>query len=225
VAQRRDRGARQPQRRAADPQALIGHWLESAGSGAEHPFVAEARDLAVRALKEQRPERYMWIDESGVVTKIGARPPRSDAVRKHNLWIPPSVGWSALDPAAQRLVADVLLLLNLIEQNGDPVSRERRMRHASQLDELPPCLKGEREYLDPASTIGMVERPAPGASCKDECPFNLCPYPPKGTQPQRVEFSEAFCRRQQALRTASWQGGISGEHKHFWREMEKRARR
>jgi hypothetical protein len=232
--QRGEHAARQPLRRASDPGALVDHWLESTGGGGEHEFVAEARVLAILALEERRPERYLWIDESGVVTKIGARPPRSDAVRKHNLWIPPSVGWSALDPAAQRLVADVLLLLNLIERDGDPVARERRMRHAAGRKDLPPCLRGERGYLEAASTIGMVETQAPGESCKEECPFNLCPYPPKGTQPQRVELSEAFCRRQQVLigrfphvqrRTARWQGALPGELKHFWREMEQRARR
>ena len=122
----------------------MAHWLSSSDSEREHPFLAEARDLAILALEKRQPERFLWIDESGVATKIGARPPHSDAVRKHNLWIPPSVGWSALHPRAQKLVADVLLLLNLIERDGKPDEREQRMRRAMRND-LPPCLSGERE--------------------------------------------------------------------------------
>ena len=230
----RRRGRREPPRRASNPEALVAHWLATEGSEPEHPFVAEARHLAILALEKRQPERFLWIDESRVVTRIGARPPGSDAVRKHNLWIPPSVGWSALHPRAQKLVADVLLLLNLIERDGNPVEREQRMRRATRND-LPPCLSGEREYLAPSHTVGMVTQPAIGTSCKDECPFDLCPYPPKGMQPYRVELSEAFCRRQQVLlgrwwrvwprRTASWQGALPGDLKRFWHAMEERARR
>jgi hypothetical protein len=83
----------------------------------------------------------------------------------------------------------------------------------------------------------MVRVAAPGAHCKDEAPFDLCPYPPKGEQPPRVELSEAFCRQQQVLlghwwtewpwrrRTARWQGATPGELKRFWADMERRARR
>lgn len=229
------RQASGPQRRGTDPQALVRHWLRSSDHGTEHPFVDEAYKLAVMALEKREPERFMWIDESGVATKIGARPPRPDVARKHELWIAPSVGWSALHPRAQRLVADVLLMLNLIERDGrDPADHERRMRRALR-DDLPPCLAKDRQYLEPSSTIGMVMQPSPGASCEDECPFDLCPYPPKGTQPYRVELSEAFCRRQRVLlgswwrpfprRTATWQGTTPKDLKRFWRTMEERARR
>ena len=228
------RNRNEPPRRASDPEALVAHWLACDHREPEHPFLAEARDLAILALEKRQPERFLWIDESGVVTKIGSRPPGSDAVRKHTLWIPPSVGWSALHPRAQKLVADVLLLLNLIERDGEPVEREQRMRRATRND-LPPCLSGAREFLAPSHTVGMVKQPASGTSCKDECPFDLCPYPPKGTQPYRVELSEAFCRRQQVLlgrwwrvwprRTASWQGALPGDLKRFWQAMEQRARR
>jgi hypothetical protein len=228
------RPTRQPQRRESDPVALVTHWLATTRRGLEHPFVAEARELAILALQTRQPEKYIWIDESGVVTKIGASAPASNAVRKHNLWIPPSVGWSALHPRAQKLVADVLLLLNLIEREGDPARRNERMIRANR-DDLPPCLTGEREYLEPAQTVGTAAQPAPGARCKDGCYFDLCPYPPKGIQPYRVELSQAFCRRQQVLlgkryqvwsrRTARWQGAVPGDLKRFWRQMEERARR
>jgi hypothetical protein len=230
---RRRRGS-EPERRGSDPAALLDHWLASAHGGREHPFVAEARDLAVLALEKRQPERYIWIDESGVVSKIGSRPPPPGARRKHNLWIPPSTGWSALHPRAQRLVADVLILLNLIERGDLPVARERRLRRALR-DDLPSCLAGTRAYLDPKKTVGTVEIPPPGARCKDGCAFDLCPYPAKGpSQTYRVELSEAFCRRQQVLigarpwpfhsRTAPWQGAVPSELKRFWMEMETRAR-
>ena len=220
--------------RGREPRALVRHWLSSRAKTPEHPFVSEARDLAILALEQVQPERFIWLDETGVVTRIGARPPRWDAVRKHNLWIPPSAGWGALHPRAQRLVADVLLLLNLIERGADPTGRERRLKRAMRED-LPPCLKGEREYLDPARTIGMATRLAPGANCKDECPFDLCPYPEKGGRAAyRVELSEAFCRRQRVLlghwwqlftrSTAPWQGATPGDLRRFWSAMEERAR-
>ncbi|MDQ4130077.1 MAG: hypothetical protein M3133_03660, partial [Actinomycetota bacterium] len=234
--QPRRRWERDPQRRESDPAALIHHWVSSAAGGREHPFVEEACRLAVLALEKRQPERYIWIDESGVVTKIGSQPARPDAHRKHNLWIPPSTGWSALHPRAQRLVADVLILLNLAERGTDPPEqREKRLKRAMR-DDLPACLAGERGYLEVDRTVGMVVVPTPGAKCKDGCAFDLCPYPPKGTsRTYRVELSEAFCRRQQVLlgrwwnpfarRTARWQGAVPRELKQFWMGMEERARR
>jgi len=230
------RRPKDPQARQSDPRALVDHWLESTSGGREHPFVDEARRLAVLALEKRQPERYIWIDESGVVTKIGSRPPRPDAHRKHNLWIPPSTGWSALDPRAQRLVADVLILLNLAERGTDaPEQRETRLQRAMR-DDLPSCITGDRGYLEVDRTVGMVTTPMPGARCKDGCAFDLCPYPPKGpSQTYRVELSEAFCRRQQFLlgtwsrrfsrRTAPWQGAVPRELRQFWMRMEERARR
>jgi hypothetical protein len=230
---RRNHGSEEERHRGIDPEALVRHWLSSEIEGTEHPFVAEAHQLAVLALEKRQPERFIWIDESGVVTKIGARPPSSDVIRKHNLWIPPGTGWSALHPRAQKLVADVLLMLNLTERKGIPAERERRLKRAMRND-LPPCLTGEREYLEPNRTVGTVEMPPPGARCKDGCSFDLCPYPPKGGQPYRVELSEAFCRRQRVLlgkwptpfprRTARWQGALPGDLARFWTSMEKRAR-
>jgi hypothetical protein len=163
-----DHGRSPRRRRAAAARATTRR-------GREHPVVAEARDLAILALRTRQPERFIWIDESAVVTKIGGRAPTSNAVRKHNLWIPASVGWSALHPRAQKLVADVLLLLNLIEREGDPVKRNERMNRANR-DDLPPCLKASVGTSSPRR--------------------RLAPYPPKGIQPYRVELSQAFCRRQ-----------------------------
>ena len=200
----------------------------------EHPFVAEAGDLVALALESGHPERFIWIDESGVMNKVGSRPARPTDFRKHSLWIPPSAGWGALDRRAQQLLADVLVMLNLTE-GGEwlPEERERRLDRANR-DDLPPCLINNRRPLDPGRTIGMPGMSEPDCTCVRGCPFELCPYPPSGALP-RAELSEAFCRRQQALlghrfrrlffrKTARWQGITVGELKRFWDEMADRTR-
>lgn len=227
----------------SQPRALVEYWLDSAGTRANptsrenrkyggaplHPFVAAAAELAVLALETRQPERFCWIDESGVVSRVGSRLLESSrSIRKHHLWIPPSVGWSALEPRAQQLVADVLLLLNLAERGEKPTELQQRQERANRSD-LPPCLTRDRTPLDPARTIGMAYTSAPGTNCVDGCPFELCPYPPKGAQ--RVELSGAFCRRQQTLvstrrfrrRTSSWQGIGQRRMRQFWTEMADRA--
>jgi len=220
---------RTPGRRSGDRGPFPDHWVAFTGGQQEHPFVVEARKLAVWALETGQPERFMWIDESGVVAKIGSRPANPGSPRKHNLWIPPSTGWTALHPRAQKLVADVLLLLNLAER-GEPGDRNRRLQRTNSR-ELPPCLAGERAPLDPTRTVGMAAKSEPGSNCKRGCPFELCPYPPKGEENYRIELSEAFCRRQHALmsggsvkrRAAPWQEALPSDLKQFWKQMGQRA--
>jgi hypothetical protein len=215
--------------RRVDHKALVENWLAFPDGQAEHPFVLEARRLAMWALHTEQPERFIWIDESGIVGRVGSRPANPGSRRKHNLWIPPSTGWTALHPRAQQLVADVLLLLNLAER-GDPTQREKRLRRTNR-NRLPPCLAGDRSPLDASRTVGMARSSEPGSNCKDGCPFELCPYPPRGEQSYRVELSEAFCHRQQALmngtgvrrRAAPWQGTLPGELRRFWKQMAQRA--
>jgi NACHT domain len=202
------------------PHKQVDHWLSIAGRDAErsrldasvraahgyshlHPFVREAGALAVRALETGHPERYLWIDETGVVNKVGSRPTDPTQPRIHNLWIPPSTGWTALDRRAQQLVADVLLLLNLSER-GAPEDHERYLERANRND-LPPCLTGDRSPMRPDLSIARPGMSDPGSSCADGCPFELCPYPPRGTA-QRHELGEAFCRRQQSL-ARRWEPG------------------
>jgi hypothetical protein len=214
----------------ADLKDLVEHWIAVPDGGPEHPFVLEARKLALWALETGRPEQFIWIDESGVLARVGSRPVRPGSRRKHNLWIPPSTGWTALHPHAQQLVADVLLLLNLAERGARPSDRERRLRRTNRSD-LPPCLAGDRDPLDPGRTIGTATTSEPGSNCKHGCPFGFCPYPPKGEQSYRVELSEAFCRRQQALvgarrlrrKAAPWQATLPGDLKRFWKQMGQRA--
>ena len=231
-------------KRRTRPEAIVQHWLDVAGrdhrgrgvrAGAEnelHPFVRETALLVVQALKTGRPQRYCWIDESGVVAQVGSRIIGEGTPHgRHHLWIPPSAGWTALDGRAQQLVADVLLLLNLAERGDQPSERERRLKRSNRID-LPPCITHYREALKPGRTVGTAVSSVPGISCVDGCVFELCPYPPKGSQP-RVEMSEAFCRRQQTLITrprdprtgrAPWQQMRPRQLKQFWAEMADRAR-
>jgi hypothetical protein len=209
----------------SNPKATVGHWLELARNG-KHPFVAEAGKLAVEALKTRHPERFLWIDESGVVSSVGSRAAQATKDRKHHLWIPPSAGWAALDPRAQQLVADVLLLLNLAERGEGPDEIERRLRRV-EVNDLPLCFTRNRDPLDPKTTVGGLFT-APGRNCIDGCGHHLCPYPPYGVQPYRSELSEAFCRGQQTLLnrglSAPWQTIPRTDLKRFWAQMADRAR-
>jgi len=215
----------QAHRHGSDPGATVGHWLEVARNG-KHPFVAEAGRLAVEALKTGHPERFLWIDESGTVSSVGSRASQACKDRKHHLWIPPSAGWAALDPRAQQLVADVLLLLNLAERGQGPDEIEQRLRRV-EVNTLPLCFTRNRDPLDPKTTVGGLSR-APGSNCIDGCRHRLCPYPPDGVQPYRSELSEAFCRGQQTLLnrglSAPWQTIPRTNLKRFWAQMADRAR-
>lgn len=243
--------AARPRRPGTGPAATVARWLSMAGSKCapadqyaadkpgkgqlEHPFVAEAGDLAALALECGIPGRFIWIDESGIVGKVGSQPASPTDYRKHNLWIPPSSGWSALDRRAQQLVADVLIMLNLTEQAGssEPLEdREHRLENANR-NTLPPCLTKDRRPLQPGRTVGSAVMASHGSTCLDGCQFELCPYPPSGAQP-RAELNEAFCRRQQSLlahrlrrpgrKTAPWQGLTSKELESFWAQMAWRSR-
>ncbi|MGW7546138.1 ATP-binding protein [Streptomyces sp. NPDC054770] len=204
-----------------------------------HPFVAEAGDLVALALETGQPERFLWIDEKGAADNIGARADTCGGHRRHSLWIPPSVGWSTLDPRAQRLVADVLVMLNLIERDGHPDGVEERLARAEQPGmPLPPCIRANREPLRPGLRIGTSNPPEPGVTCLPDCKFQLCPYPPRGWLP-RGEIREPFCRQQQALlpgsvrrwlprglrrKTPRWVGMRVRELDRFWDEMARRTR-
>jgi hypothetical protein len=238
-------GPKQPADKfGAKPEAIVAHWLDvagqeraerskpAAGHPEQHQFVREAALLCVLALRTGRPQRYLWIDESGVVGQVGSRNLSKEVHRRHRLWIPPSAGWTALNGRAQQLVADVLLLLNLADRGEQPTERDRRLRRSNRPD-LPPCITHYREALEPGRTVGTAVSSVPGVSCVDGCVFELCPYPPQGVQP-RVEMSEAFCRRQQTLLNRSlrhplngrapWQQMKEAQLDRFWTEMADRAR-
>ncbi|MFJ9844384.1 hypothetical protein ACIRYZ_28795 [Kitasatospora sp. NPDC101155] len=197
-------GGRPPRRgHGSHPKQTVRHWLELAATGAAverpehlHPFVCQTGRLAVRALIKAEPERFLWIDEAGVVAHVGSRATAPAEDRK--LWIPPSTGWVVLDHRAQRLVADVFVLLNLAERGGGMSDREGHLAQTATVG-VPPCLTESRDPLRLDLTVGTGTAPVAGSTCKDGCPFELCPYPPRGGDSVRAELSEAFCHRQQLL--------------------------
>ncbi|MFF7791588.1 hypothetical protein [Streptomyces sp. NPDC007991] len=66
-----------------------------------------------------------------------------------------------------------------------------------------------------------VGRSQAGSNCRDDCAFELCPYPPKGTDGQRVELGEAFPFRRPK---AAWQRRTDlRELRGFWEAMGHRA--
>ncbi|MFF9161692.1 ATP-binding protein [Streptomyces longwoodensis] len=237
----------------------VERWLSMAGTGNGvlarpsadgapfrqrlHPFVAEAGDLVALALETEQPERFVWIDEKGVADNIGSRTTGPRGYRKHNLWIPPSAGWRTLDGRAQRLVADVLVLLNLIERDGNPDEVEERLARTEQpgMPPLPPCIRQDRGPLQPGMKPCTSRPPDPGSTCLPDCKFKLCPYPPRGWVP-RGELREPFCRQQQGLlpgrvrrrlprglgtlhrKTPPWVGMRVGDLDRFWEAMAGRTR-
>jgi len=211
----------------------VERWIGQETWDQEHRFVREASKLAVKALETERPERYMWIDESGVATTVGSRSRRHAPQAMRPLWIPPSAGWLVLDKRAQQLVADVLILLTLAER-GDTQQDWVRNLGRINTSALPHCLTQERtDHLRPNETAGVTQR-SPGETCKGGCPVGLCPYPPKGQHPYRVELGEAFCRKQRLLlgrktslpfgKRPKWQNAPRWELRGYWRQMEDRAR-
>ncbi|MFI2184039.1 hypothetical protein [Streptomyces sioyaensis] len=217
----------------SDPRAEIRGWLLLPdGSQEKHPFLLAAADLAAKALHERQPEQYLWADESIVVGQVGSEKATQDQPRKHNLWIPYSIGWSALVPQAQQLVADVLLLLNLAEQGGGPNDHLHHLHRIKRTQEpyLPPCLTRDPTPLNPSRT-GAGETVTSKTNCG--CNFDLCPYPPRSQQGTRMEFSEVFCRRQMRIidarlgghgGLAPWRHDVGRKAlRSFWEEMGERA--
>lgn len=216
-----------PGRAEEDPRLIVARWLRrEPGSPDEHPFVLAAADLAVEALRTGRPDRFMWMDEGAFVSRAGSRSTESNWSPSPSSWIPASSGWLQLDPRAQQLLADILIMLNLARRGGTAAERERYLHRTTY--QWPYCLSGERRrHLEPL-TIGVAELP-PGANCAEGCPAELCPYPPKQRHADQVELSAAFCRHQRALvsrwrRRAPWQSAPRAELRAFWSEMEERAR-
>jgi NACHT domain len=229
---------RVPGGHGSQPEAIVRQWLTVAGSeatdgnrpaGGAHPFVAAAGNLVVLALQEQRPEKYIWIDESGVTGIVGSHAEGVGTRRKHSLWIPPSTGWSVLDPRARRLVADVLVLLNLAERGDRPEDHDRRLGFTDRPN-LPPCITEDRSFLNPAQPVGPGGSGPPGSNCRDDCPFRLCPYPPFGGPSYRVELSEPFCRNQASTSKgpgragAPWQQMRAAALRKSWGLMAERSR-
>ncbi|MFE2263078.1 ATP-binding protein [Streptomyces griseosporeus] len=237
-----------------EPTRSVARWLTMAGSAHDipapggdthehraekvlHPFVAEAGDLVTLALETGHPERFLWIDENVVTDNVGSTPADPERYRKHNLWIAPSVGWSILHPRAQRLLADVLVMLNLTHGNGTPDDIEERLKLANRTS-LPHCLTHDRSRLHPERSVGRADRDEAHTTCVSPCEFRLCPYPPQ-TGDAQTEMAELFCRQQQALlhsrsrwhlpavsrHTPPWVSIPVSELHLFWEEMANRNRK
>ncbi|WP_157995693.1 NACHT domain-containing protein [Thermomonospora amylolytica] len=225
-------------------EEIVG-WLERiiehADKDVEHPMVMAAADLCRKALQTRRPDRFIWIDEIGVASRIGSGAPIPREPRLHNLWIPPSSGWAALDPQAQQLLADVMILVALAtDRDDDPDDIKQRLRNVDrhQKPYLPPCLQWERTPLSPQRTAAVVHKSKPGSNCTEECLFRLCPLPPKSPE-RHFELSDLFCYNQRGLlntvnlrfwcylrfrRRARWQKTNVAELRRFWQAMADRAR-
>ena len=201
-----------------------------AGSPA-HPFVKQAADLCARALRTGQPANYLWIDEAETVGRFGSGRKAVRASIDGELWIPRYAGWLSLAPAAQRLVAEIVILLNLADRGRTVADRDELLAKTAR-DDLPPCMqtKGGRAHLHVER--GLHEQKAPGTDCIAGCEFDLCPYPSLADDLSRGDLSEAFCRQQEALlkwgramRRPWWQKSATRkELKRFWSSLERRRR-
>ncbi|MEV6976389.1 NACHT domain-containing protein [Kitasatospora sp. NPDC093806] len=193
----------------AAPADQVRRWLQLPDGEQDHPFVLAAERLAVRALETRHPERFLWIDEATVAAHVGSEAGPHRALRQDTYWIAPSAGWSTLDPAAQQLLADVILLISLTERADRPRELFRRMEWDRDIPAaLPPCLTHDRTTIDPTRTGAPAVSTPPGSLCADACDFKLCPYPLK-IPDLRVELSEVFCMHQHSLlRTWQWRAWL-----------------
>ncbi|MFF0822839.1 ATP-binding protein [Micromonospora haikouensis] len=221
--------------RGSNPYGLVQHWTRIAGSalpGRErcgaHPFVLEVGRLCVYALLTRRPERYCWVDERETASRVGSCSVPDYLRHEQRQWIPDSMGWSILGGRAQRLLADIMLLLNLADRGDTLTEREERLARADRCD-LPPCLTNDRSAMQPSRTLHASDRCDPGATCLDDCDFRLCPLPTRGERMPH-EMDQNFCARQRDLATlryifdarAPWQNGDYVGLRRFWREMSER---
>lgn len=157
-----------------------------------HPLVVLAARLCIDAILKGRWEPYIWDDESTVILRSS----------------------SPLTPQATSLVADVVLLLNLIEQahiqgdRRDALQAEKR---------LPFCLSGSSD------------RSEFRGGCHHSCSFHACPYPLQAPTTARGSFSEGFCGQRAALvlhgrKRPPWQQMSARMTRRFWEEMADEAR-
>ncbi|WBB47416.1 NACHT domain-containing protein [Verrucosispora sp. WMMA2044] len=221
----------------SDPRGLVEFWISIAGEGHRapetgggrtHPLVRAAADLCVEALIDRHPERHCWVDERQIVGRVGSVSAHQGIRRLQDSWLPPSHGWAVLEPRAQRLLADVMLLMNLADRGRDAGERALRLGRASRSD-LPPCITTDRSAMRVTLSRRQAHDVQPGATCIDDCQFRLCPLPPKGDE-LPYQMDEAFCAHQIDLvghlfrspGRADWQAVDREELRSFWRDMSER---
>jgi hypothetical protein len=223
AARKRRRAGRQARDRS---RRIVNGWA----TDRSHRFVRETASLCQEALRTGQPARYIWIDETGVVSKLGASGRRPEDIPNSRLWISPAAGWKALEKPALKLVGRLILALNLAE-GVDDRRREQRLDRLGRAPALPLCLtqRGGHEALQVDGSENG-HGPRPGSTCVPGCSANLCPYSPPGQAPPRGELCEAFCRQQvnaveRDPRDVLRRDGVrAGELKKFWKTMEERAR-
>jgi hypothetical protein len=169
-------------------------------SSPEHPFVREAARLCGKAVRKRRWERYVWRDEGEAVAG-------SDG---------------SLDPATTELLADIALLLNLME-HSERAEHLARLERSNAQPDLPRCMSESRKGV-------KLTR-----SCYD-CEHKLCPYPDHLSGSSGVgPLSEAFCRHQSSHRSRGLpirgrlhRSGVRRMSRraarHFWDQMAERGR-
>lgn len=163
----------------------------------EHEFVREAAKLCRQALRNVRPERFLFDDATDVVSTA-----------------PFQLAWRT-----SQLVGDVVLALNLNER-GTVQSRIA----FGEARELPACLRTTRDRraaVEPAPPVGTC----PFAGFKSgEC---LCPYTYDSPDSNyRRELTRAFCRHQRlSAGRVPWHPRLKVKHvREFWSAMEDIAR-
>lgn len=240
-------------RRKADGLAARRRVAGTASNRVRRWWSALRLRLAARPARRaawRGPGRYIWIDEVGVTAKVGPRRSRREANSPTGFWISRDAGWRALAPRARQLVAEVLLLLNLVEDeaagpatedqhraNGRrPPSdehirvrdREKRRRRAA-VDSLPRCIAhaSERERLG-VNALAADERPLGDerpliGGCPEHCGLGVCPYPPLRRAPFRGDLSETFCREQVRLLSGHWKDlpGRWSRQGRLWRSVRR----
>ena len=188
------------ERRAIRPGPVIAGWLEH-NEARDHQFVRAARSLCCCTLRTREPSRFLWIDESLSIRRIGSgatHPTR-------NLWLAPTGGWLSLDPRAQQLLADVVLLVNLTRSLGSSAA-------------LPQCL---------TSAAHRSAVLAPGVCCgAGDCASRGDEVPLLG------DISASFARSQQRIHArrlarrrsrAPWQQGRRRQYHKAWVEAARAA--
>jgi hypothetical protein len=169
----------------------------------EHPLVSRAAVLCAAGL-DGEVRRRVWADE----VIVSARPRHAGGL------LGAAEGWQELDPEASKLMADVIVLLNLTEGDSRAVPR-RAMRLTAALQAFPECMRQgpQRVRLRVTGTTATDH-----SDCTESCGLILCPYPARSEPTFRGELPEGFCREQARLNSSN------SDMQRFWKSMEERVR-